>query len=127
MTKHMIATKNQECRLIVPVSKKAISAVGIDEKCVYAARFEDSLLIIGDLLEGFAESVFEHGKDIGYENGFNEGYEEGLWDGKKKGLIMGYHEGYDDAVEGAGFHDRPSLDCGLDCNYDCENCRFNGD
>jgi hypothetical protein len=60
----MIATKNQECRLIVPVSKKAISAVGIDEKCVYAARFEDGLLIIGDLLEGFTESIFEHGKEI---------------------------------------------------------------
>lgn len=126
MTNHMITIKNQESPLIIPVSKKAITAVGIDEKRVYVARFKDGLLLIGDLTEDIADNAFKRGKDIGYQTGFSEGYDEGLMDGAEEGYVEGYQKGYDAMIGRKGYRQMHFHDCGLDCNFDCAHCRFKG-
>ena len=100
--------------MIIPVSKKAITAVGIDEEHVYTARFKDGLLLIGDLLEGVTDNSFECGEDIAYETGFREGY------------VEGYREGVDAVIWKKGYRQMHFHDCGLDCDFDCAHCRFRG-
>jgi hypothetical protein len=57
--------------------------------------------------------------------GYEDGYEEGFHDGKEEAFLRGYRMGYDDVVEGYGYRDFTQCDCGIDCNYDCRDCRYN--
>ncbi len=127
-----IAIDNVGKSMIVPVSKKVIEAAGLNDKKLYAAYFEDGLLIIGDPLDKVTSKVYGHvqkmsydkGHDKGYMTGYHEGYEEGFHDGKEEAFLRGYRMGYDDAIEGYGYRDFTDCDCGVDCDYDCRNCRF---
>ena len=106
-----------EKKMIVPVSKKLVAAVGMEEKKTYAAYFTDGLLVIAEPLKAFTDSFFERGRETGYDEGF--------YDGKEEGFFRGYRVGYDDAVEGYGYRDFTDCDCGIDCDYNCRECRFN--
>ena len=120
-----IATEKMSKKMIVPVSKKLIAEVGLCENKVYACYFRDGLLIVGEPLKGLNDSIFEQGRDRGYMEGYEDGYDEGFHDGKEEAFLRGYRMGYDDVVEGDGYRDFTQCDCGIDCNYDCRECRYN--
>lgn len=65
MSKWMAAKQNQECRVIIPVSKKVMAAVGVEEGRIYLARLEDGLIIIEEHLE----NPFHWRRAVGYKNG----------------------------------------------------------
>lgn len=118
-----IATDKMSKKMIIPVSKKLVTEVDIIDKKVYACYFKDGLLIVGDPLENLNNSIFAQGWDKGYVTGYDEGYDEGFYDGKEEAFLRGYRLGYDDAIEGNGYHDFTECDCGLACDYECEHCR----
>ena len=114
-----IAVDQVEKKIIIPVSKKLASAVGMREDTFYLAYYEDGLLVIG---ESDAHRTVELGNrilDIGYERGYDAGFQAG----EKVAFSWGYRQGYDDAAEGYDY--RETADCGVDCDYDCEHCRMN--
>ena len=121
-------------KMIVPVSKKLTSAVGMDEKTLYVAYFQDGLLVIGDPMDKLTSKVYAHVQKLGYDRGhekgyiegYEEGYNEGHMDGTEEGYVDGYRQGYDDAIEQRGYRNMRFYDCGVDCDYDCEHCRLKG-
>jgi hypothetical protein len=99
-----IAIDTARKKLIIPVAKKLINTLGMDEEKIYVAHIQDGLIVVSEPWDGYAEAIFEQGREAGYE--------------------VGYSEGYDDAIEGADYRDSINYDCGLDCDYDCKKCRY---
>ena len=120
-----IATDKMSKKIIVPVSKKLIAEVCLNEQRAYACYFKDGLLIVGEPPKGLNDSIFEQGRDKGYWEGHEDGYDEGYHDGKEEAFLRGYRMGFDDVVDGYGYRDFTKCDCGIDCDYDCRDCRFN--
>ena len=120
-----IATDKMSKKIIVPVSKKLIAEVCLSEQRAYACYFKDGLLIVGEPPKGLNDSIFEQGRDKGYWEGHEDGYDEGYHDGKEEAFLRGYRMGFDDVVDGYGYRDFTKCDCGIDCDYDCRDCRFN--
>ena len=107
-----------EMRMIIPVSSKLVSAVGMQEGVTYMACFNNGLLMVGEALEG-EETIF-------YESGYDTGFSDGFAGGREEGYVDGYRQGYDDAVEKRGYREMRMYDCGVDCDYDCEHRRNKG-
>ena len=54
-----------EKKMIVPVSKKLVAAVGMEEKKTYVAYFTNGLLVVAEPLNAFTDSIFERGREAG--------------------------------------------------------------
>ena len=113
-------------KMILPVSKKLLQAVGINDNTVYVAHFEDGLLYVGEPKSKLPPRVYATVEkvchDKGYTKEYEEGYDDGYYDGQEDVFFKGYHAGYTDAVEGYGYRD--FSDCGIDCDFECSKCRY---
>ena len=46
-------------KLIIPVAKKLINTLDMDEEKIYVAHIQDGLIVVSEPWDGYAEAIFE--------------------------------------------------------------------
>lgn len=102
--------------LIIP--EALIEALEITEDTIFVVEYKDgelSIEPISDYDDEDCDDFFDEDDEM-----YGDSYEEGVSDG----YAEGYRSGFNDAINGLEYKESKYSDCGVDCDYNCRNCRF---
>ena len=105
--------------LIVP--ERVIKAFDITEDTIFLVEYKDGELSVEPINDYDEEDYTDYINDSSEEDElYGDSYNDGFCDG----YAEGYRSGFNDALSGREYKETQPSDCGIDCDYDCSECRY---